>query len=287
MHDWPKIVRGKLQCGLPPAQRDDVIRELVAHLEECYAEARSEGLTDDAAAEHALQQVEDWGVLSAQIRRSKTQEDDMHHRTKTVWLPGIAFLFAAGLLLVFLDRAAHLQRLIWIACMTMLLVAAAPEANRLHRTTRSLWLPGLVAMTAAALFLFAADIVYDPFRFFSQITLHPQDLLRTNSGSQRWFYFVWLLAQVQFGALGALFSRRAGGTRASRIGAGALPAIIIVGTYVALIPFTSMFSGKAALSPLPAYVASALLVWVGAPAVALLLGAAPFLKDDQPSQAWN
>jgi len=61
--------------------------------------------------------------------------------------------------------------------MLMLLGTAASESNRLNQRTRSFWLPGLVSLTAATLFLFAADIVSDPFLFFSQITLHPQDLL--------------------------------------------------------------------------------------------------------------
>jgi len=286
MRAWSRIVHEKLQnCGLPTALRDDVIRELAAHLEETYAQARSEELADEAALEHTLQQVQDWPALAADICQAK-QEDDMNHRTKTVWLPGIAILFGTGLLLVFLDRAASLQRFLWIGCMAMLLGAAASESNRLNQRTRSFWLPGFVSLTAAGLFLFAADIVSDPLLFFSQITLRPQDLLRMHSGP-RWFYFVWLLAQVLFGALGARFSRRAGGTRTSRIVAGALPDIIIVGTYVALIPSTSMFSGNAAISPLPTFVASAMFVWVAAPAVAVLLGAAPFLKEPQPRPAWN
>jgi len=89
---------------------------------------------------------------------------------------------------------------------------------------------------------------------------------------------------VLFGALGALFSSRAGGTRTARIFAGALPAIVIVGTYVALMPFTSLFSGKAATSSLPAYLASALFVWVAAPTVALLLGAAPFIRESNRNE---
>jgi len=106
-----------------------------------------------------------------------------------------------------------------------------------------------------------------------------------NSGSLHSFYFVWLSAQVAFGALGALFSRRAGGTCTERIVAGAFPAVVIVGTYVALMPVTSMFSGRAATSPFPAYLASAMLVWVAAPAFALLLGAAPFLRESQLQEA--
>ncbi|HYM75452.1 MAG TPA: hypothetical protein VE377_05680 [Candidatus Dormibacteraeota bacterium] len=208
----------------------------------------------------------------------------MNIRTKTVWLPGIAILFAAGLGLIFLDRAAYLQRFIWIACMAMLFGAADSEKNRLSQRTRSFWLPGFVSMTAAAIFLFAADIAYEPFLFFREITLHPQDLLRMNTDSLRASYLVWLGAQVVFGALGALFSRRAGGTRTSRIAAGSFPAVIIVGTYVVLMPVTSMFSGQAATSPLPAYLTAALLVWVAAPAVAVLLGAAPFIRESNKSR---
>jgi hypothetical protein len=270
---------------MPPAAKNEVIAELAVHLEETYEEARSNGVHHRAAIKIALQEIPEasgWQVVAADICRAK-QENAMNHRTKTVWLPGITILFAVGLFLVFQDRAAYLQRFIWIACMAMLLGAGASEANRLHQRTRSLWLPGFVSMTAAAVFLFAADVVSDPFLFFRQISLHPQDLL-VNSESPRLFYFVWLFAQVVFGALGALFSRRAGGTRTARIFAGALPAIILLGTYVALTPITSMFSGRATTSPLPAYVASALCVWVAAPAVALLLGAAPFIRESNQNE---
>ena len=282
--DWKTFVSKRLSAvSLPEAEHNEIIRELAAHLEECYAHARSQGHDDEEALAVALREVTDWPALAEDINRAKPLEDEMNHRTKTVWLPGIALLFAAGLVLVFLDRWPLLQRFIWIACMAMLLGAGASEANRLNPRTKSLWLPGFASMTAAAIFLFAADIVSDPFLFFRQISLHPQDLLM-NSASPRSFYFVWLLAQVLFGALGALFSRRAGGTRTARIFAGALPAIIFVGTYVSLTPITSMFSGKAATSPLPAYVASALLVWVAAPAVALLLGAAPFIRESDQNR---
>ena len=286
MPDWKELVRRRMRgLALPPAERDDVIRELAAHLEECYAQARSEGLNQDEAFNFAMEEipeVKDWQRLAAAVCNAK-QENAMNDRTKTVWLPGITLLFGAGLLLVFLDRAAYLQRFIWIACMVMLLGAGASEANRLNERTRSLWLPGFVSMTAATVFLFAADIVSDPYLFFRQISLHPQDLLM-NAESPRSFYFVWLVAQVLFGALGALFSRRAGGTRIARIFAGALPATILVGTYVALTPITSVFSGKTSTSPISVYVASAFCVWVAVPGVALLLGAAPFIRESKRNE---
>ena len=203
----------------------------------------------------------------------------MNPRTKTLWLPALAVLFAAGLALVLLDRAALLQRLIWIACMAMFLCAAASEANYLNQRTRRFWLPGFVSLTAAGLFLFAVDIVCDSSILLRQVSLYPQDLLRWNSGSPRLFYLVWLFAQVVFGALGALFSARLGGSRTARIVAGAFPAIVIVGTNAALVPVTNRIAGQAFTSPLPAYLVSAVLVWVAAPAIAVLAGALPFLGE--------
>lgn len=285
MRDWKNFVTERL-AGLiaPPEVKEDVTAELAAHLEECYSQARCEGLDDDAAFELALREVDDWPALSDSICRAK--ENAMNHRTKTVWLPGIAALFAVGLVLLFLDRAALMQRLIWLACMAMLFGAASSETNRLNQRTRSFWLPGFGSLTAACLLLLALDTLYTPWRLFLEISLHPQDLLRLNSGSPHFLYFGWLLAQVVFGALGALFSRRAGGTRIARIVAGAFPAVVIVGTYVALMPFTVMFSGKATTASLRAYAVSAMLVWVVAPGLTLLLGAAPFLREpsDRPMQ---
>jgi len=280
--DWKEIVRERLP--LPPSAQE-AIPEIAAHLEETYDDALAEGLTAPAAIEFTLQQVEDWRALRKSICRTKCKEGSVNQRTKTFWLPAIAVLFAAGLVLVLLDRAAFLQRLIWIACMAMFLGAAASEANRLNQRTRQFWLPGFVSLTAAGLFLFAADIVSDSFSvFFTQVSLYPQDLLRGNSGSPRLFYLVWLLAQVAFGALGALFSARLGGSRTARIAAGALPAIVIVGTYAALVPITNRIAGEALTSPLLAYLASAMLVWVAAPAIAVLAGAFPFLRKSNPDE---
>jgi len=114
--------------------------------------------------------------------------------------------------------------------------------------------------------------------------LHPQDLLRWNWAPPRSFYFVWLIAQVAWGALGAFFSRRAGGTRSARFVAGAFPAMVIVGTYVGLVPITARISGEAFTAPLAAYPGSALLVWGAAPAIAVLAGALPFLSESNMAE---
>jgi hypothetical protein len=275
MHEWPKIVREKLDShDLPAAQFDDVIRELAAHLEESYAQARSESLADDAALERTLQEVQDWPTLAADICRAKPKEDDMNHRTKTVWLPGIAILFGTGLLLVFLDRAASLQRFIWIACMVMLICAAATESNRLSHHTKSFWLPGFISLAAASLFLFAEEFVLtrDPSFDMADLSLHPQHVA---SGLPLWLYGAWLLAQVLCGALGAFVSRRGGGSIVARIFAGTFPALMMLVVLALVIPIGVVFC---VLSH-PSVLAVVMLIWVGGPAVALLSGAAPLLRE--------
>jgi len=212
----------------------------------------------------------------------------MNRRTKTLWLPGIATSFLAGLILLFLDRAPLLQRLLWIAGMALLFCSVAEESNRLSPRTRSFWFPGFISMTAAGLFLFAAGFMsgpYDPSYFFTKISLHPQELLRLDSAPLRTFYLAWLLAQILFGALGAFFSRRAGGTRAARIAAGSFPALMIFGLCALAVPISFLVAVSSVLADkaLPAHAPLALgiFVWGVGPAITALLGAAPFLNKPE------
>jgi hypothetical protein len=125
MPDWKKLVREGVRkyleaCDLPSATREDVIVELAAHLEETYAEARSEGLTEAAAIELTLQEVEDWVVLSKEIFEAKMEDEQMNTRTKSLWLPGMATLLGSSLFLMVLQRTAFQPRLVWIGHATML-----------------------------------------------------------------------------------------------------------------------------------------------------------------------
>ncbi len=279
--DWTQLVRESLAGSRSCSQ--DVVTELAAHLEEAYEEARARRSSETEALRLALEQVDDWHVLAAEIARAKSEEDSMNdgtmnHRTKTILLPTVATLFAVGLVLLFLNRAAVFQRLIWVACMALLLCAAASEANRLNLRTRSLWLPGFVTLTAASLLMFAEEIVlvHDSSFYFTDISLRPSHLI---SGLPRWFYITWLFAQVPYGALGAFLSRRGGGTRFARIVAGAFPALAMFVVCSVVIPISVFFANNAYALHHPSTLAFGILIWAGAPAVALMLGAVPFLKD--------
>jgi hypothetical protein len=105
------------------------------------------------------------------------------------------------------------------------------------------------------------------------------------SGLPFWFYIGWLLAQVACGALGASLSRRSGGTHIARIVAGAFPAIVMFGLCAIVIPVSALFERNAHVLWHPGLVALGVLIWAAVPAVALLLGAAPFLKEVTPQHA--
>jgi hypothetical protein len=282
MHHWRQRVRKHLEaCDLPSATREDVITELAAHLEETYDEALARGLDEAAAIEFTLQEVTDWRVLSADISRAKSKETTMNNRIKTLWLPAIAIVFGVGLLLLFLDRAPILQRVMWVACMALLLGVVATEANRMNLRTRSIWLPGFVSLLAASLLMFAEEIVmfHDPSFYFTDISLRPSHLI---SGLPRWFYIVWLLVQVPCGALGAFLSRRGGGTRGARAVAGAFPALAIFLLCGLAIPMSAAVEHNAYVLHHLDRLALGICIWAAVPAIGLLLGAAPFLRRERP-----
>jgi hypothetical protein len=277
--DWTEQVRERLALPCP----EDVVCELASHLEEIYADACARGASDTEAVRIALEQVDDWQVLAGEIARTKFEEESMNNETrnnraKTVLLPAIAVLFGVGLMLLFIDRAAILQRVVWFACIALLLRAAASETNRLSHRTKSLWLPGFVSLTAASLLMFAEEfvLVHDPSFYFIDISLRPSHLV---SGLPRWFYLVWLLVQVPCGALGAFLSRRSGGTRVDRILAGAFPALTMFFLCGLLIPISAFFEHNTFALSHPSGLALGVLIWAAVPAVATLVGAAPFLKE--------
>jgi|SRR5579863_2546138 len=285
--DWMQIVRHHLAGAR--SCRQEIVAELAAHLEEVYEESRASNICDPEAMRITLEQVDDWQALAMEIACAKSQEDSMDHqsmnqRTKSFWLPTIAVLFGVGLLLLFLDHAAIPQRLIWIACMGLLLGAAGSEANRMNLRTSSLWLPGFVSLTAASLLMFAEEIVltHDPSFYFTDISLRPGHLI---SGLPRWFYIGWLLGQVLCGGMGAFLSRRGGGTPAARVVAGAFPALVMFLLCGLVIPVSALFEHNTTALSHPSRLALGILIWAAVPAGALLLGAAPFLRESTPQAA--
>jgi hypothetical protein len=277
--DWKKAVRERM-AESSRLCKQDVIDELASHLDDVYEEARARGAHEPEASQLALQEVDDWSVLAAEIARAKSKEDSMNQttmnqRTKTVLLPAIAILFAVGLVLLFLDRAAVLQRLIWFACMALLLGVVATEANRLNLRTKSLWLPSLASLFASSFFLFV----------LTELSMQPELLVRLNAGAAQWLYAVWLISQIAFGALGAFLSRRVGGSRIARMVAATFPAIVMLAACAIVIPVSALMEHNDFIFHNPGRLWWGAFRWAVVPAVTLLLGAVPFLQEPSKRHA--
>jgi hypothetical protein len=150
---------------------------------------------------------------------------------------------------------------------------AKSEEGGMNDRSKQFWLPSLVTLTASMVWLMMLERVsWNPERtsFHGSPPLMP--------------YLIWLITQPAFGACAAYLSRRAGGSRRSRVAAGLFPSIAMLGVLVFAL-LTGIFVEK---NPFilkhPGYVALGFLPWVIFPAMALSLGILPFLKVANPKQ---
>jgi hypothetical protein len=213
MHNWPTMVREKLEdCGLSRANGDEVIRELAAHLEETYEAALSQGQSEEAAVELALQEVIDWHHLLKEISRAK-EENPMNERTRSLWIPAMINVIAAPGLLMILQKLAVQPRVLWIGDMAMVL------------------------------------------------------------------YLPWLVTLPIFGAFGAFLAKRAQARFVDRLIVGLSPALAVLGAFALVLP-VSLVVDSHRLRDFPfACFALTIFNWVVLPALALLIGTLPFLRE--------
>ena len=141
--------------------------------------------------------------------------------------------------------------------------AKSSEALMNHRT-KSLWLPALVTFLGASVSLTMSQI----------IGIQPRMLWLDRL--VMWFYLPWLATLPIFGGLGAYLSRRAQGPTLSRLAASLSPALIMLTVMCVILPWGLYIEGLHSLTLFGFGIG--LINWVAIPALALLLGAAPFLK---------
>ncbi len=150
-------------------------------------------------------------------------------------------------------------------------IGSAKEGDMNDRT-RKFWLPGLTSLSAASVFLMV----------FARVSYMPH-MLVVRSGVALMMYPAWLVAQPLFGGIGAYFSRRAGGSRLTRIFAALSPSIallvlIFIGAIVQLL-MASMGRPSDVGSMGTAAFARAIFFAIVVPSLALLLGALPFWRN--------
>jgi len=114
MPDWNALVREHLGMSECSVEDVAVVAELSSHLEEAYEELLEAGLCEPEAIKQALGHRANWHGLAKRIRRAKSKEEGLNHRTKTLWLPGLVSLTASMTWLMLLQRFGPHPRMPWL-----------------------------------------------------------------------------------------------------------------------------------------------------------------------------
>ena len=149
------------------------------------------------------------------------------------------------------------------------------EEGTMSPTAKTLWVPGVSMLVCSFVVLLVINRLWVPNIFVKGHQVSPWDpslpvMLLT----------LWVLAYLLLGALGAGWSRRAGGGPRVRFLAGTFPvtmhlAIFILPLLAALTPGVPGFPADLQADSLLRHA----LLWVLIPAGALAIGTIPFLRD--------
>ncbi len=138
------------------------------------------------------------------------------------------------------------------------------------RRLKTLWLPGACTIALSGILLRLLQIPSAP----------SPNVFWLPNGLALVIYWRWLVCLPVIGAIGAYWSRHAGGKLLERALAASFPALALMCFPGLLLPFVLLFHWIVYHDSLLVPSALFLLGWVVLPEAALLLGALPFLRGD-------
>jgi hypothetical protein len=159
---------------------------------------------------------------------------------------------------------------------------AKRKEEMMNHRTKTLWLPALISLTAAMVFLMGSTLIALQPRFIAGrfVNVHTST---TSTNYPLAAYLPWLLLLPFCGAAGAYLSRRAGGQRLARLVAGLFPWIALFG----LIGFLTLIGQIVPFQHQWVRFVTGLLLVSVPPGIALFLGAVPFLKESRSRMVAN
>jgi hypothetical protein len=146
---------------------------------------------------------------------------------------------------------------------------AKSEEVRMNSRTKSLWLPALVTLLGASTCL----------ALLEYLGARPHLVWVGNVALT--LYWAWLATLPVFGAMGAYLSRRAQSSTWARLAAGVAPALVMLIVMGLILPWGLAIDGIHFFRLVS--FGLGLTNWVVIPAVALLAGVAPFLRQAAPA----
>lgn len=237
MPDWKALVRERLgKVHSSPAVEAEIIAELAAHLEDVCDELRLKGMSESDGMDLALKEMQDPDGLSGRIRCAKGGEETM-------------------------NQASMNHR--------------AMNHRTMNHRTKTLWLPGLIILTASMGWLM----------ILQRMTLGPgMPGPWLHAGLAFLPYLVWQLTQPLFGFAGAYLSRRAGAEPGTELAASLFPAIVMFGVWWALVACIVVTRYSHVSHQWPLVFAGA-LNWSILPGLSLFLGRFLFLRTQRVARS--
>lgn len=175
MLDWQELVRQRLSgLALDPAEKDEVQRELAAHLEESYEVFCTEGLPEKQAMDRTMEKVSDWRELQRKVFFAKRKGDFMRKRVDQLWVPGFLTFILFTALLMTLQRLGFRPHIVrsgsgpilfyvpWLAGLPFLGALGAYLSSRAGASRRTALLSSIfpvLALAATFLLMFPIGLV--------------------------------------------------------------------------------------------------------------------------------
>jgi hypothetical protein len=146
-------------------------------------------------------------------------------------------------------------------------ISAAKKEGPMNERAKYLWIPGMTMLISAFILMSAIARLVPPVAW-------------TQPGAPLYFYASFLVIYAAFGAVGAQWSRRAGGSVPTRFLAGIFPVALHVVIFVCVFVATLLQSQPRTPQWLDAsFLARVFLTFILLPGIALAVGALPFLRN--------
>jgi hypothetical protein len=112
MRDWNSLVEQRLgNLKLPEAQREEVVAELAAHLEDLGEEKSEQEVFKQEPTATALYETTDWSRLTRNIQNAKQEPFFMNNRSRSFWLPALVTFFSMQISWAILVRTSLYERM--------------------------------------------------------------------------------------------------------------------------------------------------------------------------------